>query len=109
MPIEFSLVGQQHNPPNKLRPVGPTLKLGGNMIDFSIWHIFIHASIIVKGVMLLLLAASIASWTVIVQRALVLKEARKRAEVFEERFWSGANINQLYQVGCLLYQVWLAD
>lgn len=67
------------------------------MMDLNVWHIFLHASLIVKGVMLLLITASIASWTVIVQRALVLKKERKLALEFEDRFWSGANINQLYQ------------
>ena len=47
--------------------------------------------------MLLLLAASIASWAVIFRKWQVLKETRQDAEIFEKRFWSGIDLVDLYR------------
>jgi biopolymer transport protein TolQ len=46
--------------------------------------------------MLVLLAASIVSWTVIVSKWTMIKDARTTADEFEERFWSGADLAKLY-------------
>jgi len=56
-----------------------------------------HASIVVQLVMLLLLGASIVSWTMIFRKRMALRDAARRAERFEKRFWSGGNINQMYK------------
>ncbi|BCV27928.1 MAG: protein TolQ [Shewanella algae] len=56
-----------------------------------------QASLLVKLVMLTLLSLSIASWAVIIQRRKLLKVARQNAERFEEKFWSGVDLNRLYQ------------
>jgi biopolymer transport protein TolQ len=55
------------------------------------------ASIPVKLVMGLLLVASIASWVIIFLKQSVLSGAAKSAEAFEERFWSGTDLTQLYR------------
>lgn len=57
----------------------------------------LNASIIVKCVILILIFASIASWTVIIERVRYYKMQWKLAEHFEERFWSGISLNDLYQ------------
>lgn len=67
--------------------------------DASLIGYFIHASIVVKCVMLILLSASIFSWTYILQRAFYVKEINKSAGRFEQMFWSGDDLNQLYQDG----------
>jgi biopolymer transport protein TolQ len=64
--------------------------------DQSLWVYFIDASMVVKIVMLMLLAASVMSWTFIFQRGAFLKRARLAIDDFEERFWSGAELNKLY-------------
>jgi biopolymer transport protein TolQ len=56
-----------------------------------------HASLPVQFVMVLLLIASIASWVIIFRKQRVLGGAEKSAEVFEERFWSGADLTHLYR------------
>jgi len=56
-----------------------------------------HASIVVQLVMLLLLGASIVSWTMIFRKRMALRDAARKAERFESRFWSGGNINQMYK------------
>ncbi len=63
----------------------------------SIWSFISHAGPMVKCVILILVAASIASWTIIFQRARLLKVTRLDVDQFEQRFWSGVDLNQLFQ------------
>ncbi len=56
-----------------------------------------QASPLVQIVMLILLSMSVWSWKVIVERTNLLKAARNISEQFEERFWSGIDLNRLYQ------------
>ncbi|AXQ16119.1 protein TolQ [Shewanella algae] len=65
--------------------------------EISFIGLFMQASLLVKLVMLTLLSLSIASWAVIIQRRKLLKVARQNAERFEEKFWSGVDLNRLYQ------------
>lgn len=67
--------------------------------DASLIGYFIHASLVVKCVMLILISASIFSWTYILQRAFYIKEINKSAGRFEHMFWSGDDLNALYQDG----------
>lgn len=62
----------------------------------TLWSFIANASLVVKLVMLLLLAASITSWTMIFQRGFFLKKTRKAIKVFEEKFWSGQDLTKLY-------------
>jgi biopolymer transport protein TolQ len=50
----------------------------------------------VQAVMALLLIVSLMSWTMIFQKARILKKARIAADEFEEKFWSGGDLNALY-------------
>ena len=63
----------------------------------SVWAYFWSASPIVKLVMLLLIAASIASWTAIFERIVYLKNAKLMLNTFEDNFWSSQDLSQLYQ------------
>ena len=63
----------------------------------SIFSLIINASIVVQLVMLMLLAASVASWIVIVQRTRLLRASREQMLEFEDRFWSGVDLNELYR------------
>ncbi|MBB3189149.1 biopolymer transport protein TolQ [Halomonas cerina] len=62
----------------------------------SIPHLIMNASGVVQAVMLLLLLGSVLSWVVIFQRTFVMRRARKAHRRFEERFWSGVDLNDLY-------------
>lgn len=64
--------------------------------DMSIWHLISHASLIVQLVMLALVAASVWSWTIIFQRRSLYAAATKTADSFDEKFWSGSDLNALY-------------
>ena len=67
-----------------------------NASQMGIWELILEAGLLVQGVMALLVLASLASWVVIFQKLKVLGRAEKRARDFEEKFWSGADLNALY-------------
>jgi biopolymer transport protein TolQ len=64
--------------------------------DLSILGLFLQADIIVKVVMLLLLLASFWSWAVIFDKLMRLRRLRRDAVAFEESFWSGGSLDDLY-------------
>jgi len=64
--------------------------------DISILDLFLQASLLVKFVMLVLLAFSIACWTMIFQRSQALSTANQQLKIFEDKFWSGADLSKLY-------------
>lgn len=65
--------------------------------DISMLDLFLQASLLVKLVMLILLAMSVASWAVIIKRHKALAQAERQAEEFEDKFWSGTDLSILYQ------------
>ena len=65
--------------------------------DLSLISLILEASLVVKAVMLLLLMASIASWAIIFQKSRLLKQARGAADAFEESFWSGGDVSEMYR------------
>lgn len=62
----------------------------------NIINLFVDASIVVKLVMGILLAFSIASWAIIFQRSVVLNKARKQVDSFDEKFWAADELNALF-------------
>ena len=62
----------------------------------SIVDLVLNASIVVQAVMALLIAASLASWVMIFQRGFALAAIRTDATEFENEFWSGKDLGQLY-------------
>jgi len=70
----------------------------------SLLELILNASLAVQLVMLILLVLSIASWVIIVQRWLVLSSALKGVFGFEQRFWSGMDLSQLYKEGSQMQQ-----
>ena len=65
--------------------------------DLSLWNLFIHASVVVKLVMLLLVAASVWVWAITFEKATALRRVNRQANVFEDRFWSGGSLDDLYE------------
>lgn len=64
--------------------------------ELSFIDLFMQASLLVKSVMICLLAFSVISWTMIFQRRKALNTAKIEAKKFEDKFWSGADLNKLY-------------
>ena len=62
----------------------------------SVWSLFWRADFIVKLVMFVLLAASIWSWAIIIDKTTRLRRLRGQAANFEEAFWSGGSLDDLY-------------
>jgi len=74
-----------------------TVTLGGAAaMDMSIWGLFMTADWIVKAVMIILIGASIWSWAIIVDKSLKMRRLSKAAAQFEESFWSGGSLEDLY-------------
>ena len=67
--------------------------------EVSILHLVSNASLTVQLVMGILLLASVISWFFIVQRALFFRAARQEMESFEQEFWSGIDLSQLFRQG----------
>ncbi|WIM05264.1 MAG: protein TolQ [Candidatus Nitricoxidivorans perseverans] len=65
--------------------------------DLSIIELVIHASLVVKLVMGLLVVVSVMSWYWIFRKAFAIRDARVRTDKFERDFWSGGDLNSLYQ------------
>ena len=64
--------------------------------DFSIISLVLHATLVVQLVMAGLLATSLASWTVIFNKLIGLRRLRAGNDAFEQEFWSGKNLNELF-------------
>ncbi|MGE8396037.1 MAG: protein TolQ [Comamonas sp.] len=64
--------------------------------DMSILSLILQASWVVQLVMLILVVASVACWATIFRKAQALKQVRQLNEAFEQDFWSGQSLNDLY-------------
>ncbi len=70
--------------------------LGAPVGDLSLITLFLQADIVVKLVMLLLLLASIWVWAVVFEKITTLRRVNRLAAAFEDRFWSGGSLEDLY-------------
>jgi biopolymer transport protein TolQ len=65
-------------------------------IDFSMWGLFERATVTVKLVMVMLVASSIWSWAIILQKLINYRQARREAAEFDRAFWSGEPLDGLF-------------
>ena len=65
--------------------------------DMSIVHLLLNASIPVQIVMVLLLIASLMSWSIIFTKRRLIRRTKDASDEFEAAFWSGGDLNTLYQ------------
>ncbi len=75
-----------------------TESLGGSasVHDMSAFALFMQADIVVKMVMLSLMAASVWSWAIIIKKRGILAKLNRRANRFEDSFWSGEALDKIY-------------
>lgn len=66
-------------------------------IDFSLIALFARATLTVKLVMLLMIGMSIWSWAIIIQKVMLYRKARAEAQQFDAAFWSGEQLDELYE------------
>jgi biopolymer transport protein TolQ len=64
--------------------------------SLSLWGLFLQSDIVVKLVILCLLLASIWVWAIIFEKVSTLRRANRDANTFEDRFWSGGSLDELY-------------
>jgi biopolymer transport protein TolQ len=68
-----------------------------HQVEFSVWALFLRATLTVKIVMMLLILASFWSWSIIFKRHIKYRGARKEAAQFDRAFWSGEPLDLLYK------------
>ncbi|HEY1877841.1 MAG TPA: protein TolQ [Rhizomicrobium sp.] len=82
-------------PPGALASNGGLLgEAAGN---FSIVSMFMHSDYVVQAVMILLLIASLWSWSIIFNKLVTLSGLKRKARRFEKLFWSNQSLDELYQ------------
>ena len=64
--------------------------------DFSILNLFLRADVIVKSVIIILIASSIYSWAVIIEKYRLFKKINKSTEEFENKFWKSRSAESFY-------------
>lgn len=79
-----------NNTISSVAPQGPAL------VQDSALDIFINAGFIIKFVILSLFLSSIWSWTIIISKHMKLKRLKNEADVFEDHFWSGSSLEEMY-------------
>ncbi|WP_183900484.1 MULTISPECIES: protein TolQ [Rhizobium] len=65
--------------------------------DVSLWSLFMQAGLVVKLVMLGLVAASVWTWAIVIDKYLAFARARRQFDKFEQVFWSGQSLEELYR------------
>lgn len=66
-------------------------------IDFSMWALFMRATFTVKLVMIMLIISSFWAWAIIFQKLMLYRKARRDAAAFDQAFWSGDPLDELYE------------
>ena len=66
-------------------------------VDFSMMGMFLKSDWVVKFVIVLLVIFSIQSWKTIIQKILLISKLKKISKKFENHFWSGVSLDELYQ------------
>ena len=67
------------------------------VVDFSLLSLFLKADLVVKSVIIILIAASIYSWAVIVEKLVKMKKLKQLENEFDEIFWSGNSFEDLFE------------
>src|SRR5665213_3402601 len=70
--------------------------LAAPVVEVSLLSMFWTAHIVVKFVMLGLLAASVWCWAIIINKTLLFAKSRRAMDSFEQIFWSGSSLEELY-------------
>jgi biopolymer transport protein TolQ len=64
--------------------------------DMSVWGLFVQAGLVVKVIMIGLLLSSVWVWAIVFEKMFRLRKLRAQANQFEEAFWSGGSLEDLY-------------
>ena len=72
-------------------------EISSAVVDFSLLSLFLRADLVVKSVIIILMAASIYSWAVIVEKLVKIKKLKQLENEFDEIFWSGNSFEDLFE------------
>jgi len=73
-----------------------TINIASTNLDFSLFSLFMRADYVVKTVIIILILSSVWSWTIIVSKIIRVKKLNMQSSEFEELFWSGNSLEDLY-------------
>ena len=68
----------------------------GSSVDFSLMSLFLRADFVVKSVIIILIAASIYSWAIIIEKFRMFKKINESTVEFEEKFWKSKSAESFY-------------
>ena len=68
----------------------------GSSVDFSLMSLFLRADFVVKSVIIILIAASIYSWAIIIEKFKMFKKINESTVEFEEKFWKSKSAESFY-------------
>ncbi len=68
----------------------------GSSVDFSLMSLFLRADVVVKSVIIILIAASIYSWAIIIEKFKMFKKINQSTVEFEEKFWKSKSAESFY-------------
>ena len=71
--------------------------IAAESVDFSMLSLFLRADFVVKSVIIILILASLYSWTIIVAKLIRIRQLKNLEKEFEEIFWSGNSFEDLYE------------
>ena len=73
-----------------------TMATAAEAYNLSIWGLFVRADLVVKTVILALMLASFWSWAIIFDKVIRMRRLDKQTTEFEDNFWSGGSLDDLY-------------
>ena len=80
-----------------MEEVNTITNINSENVDFSMFALFMSADLVVKSVILILIFASIYSWSIIVSKLMRLRKLKQMEKEFDEIFWSGNSFEDLYE------------
>jgi len=81
-----------------MEEVNTVTNINSENVDFSMFALFMSADLVVKSVILILIFASIYSWSIIVSKLMRLRKLKQMEKEFDEIFWSGNSFEDLYEL-----------
>ena len=80
-----------------MEEIAVAANLASESVDFSMFSLFLRADLVVKSVIMILILASIYSWSIIISKIVKINRLKKLDKEFDEIFWSGNSFEDLYE------------
>ena len=80
-----------------MEEISAVSNINSENIDFSMLALFMSADYVVKSVIIILIIASLYSWSIIITKLIRLRQLKQMEKEFEDIFWSGNSFEDLYE------------